>query len=362
MQHTFVTLFDKNYLTRGLALYNSLEKKCPAFILYILAMDIETGTWIKENIQSIKKNIIVINLIDIENCYPELKRLKNERNRAEYCWTLTPYSIQYVLKKYKTSACTYLDSDIYFFNSPDLIINEVKKQSVIITEHNYTPRYDQSEISGKYCVQFMYFKNNEDGNKVLEWWRKRCKEWCLSKPENGKFGDQKYLDDWITRFDCIYVPTMAGAGLAPWNIQKYNIKKDKDILYVQDKITQKKEELIFYHFHGLKEYKTANNAVVWYLTEYELAALDKTALYTPYIKLLQNLNKQIPEHLKYSPNIIFDKPISNLKIIIKILKNFVKSFLFISKFKAIKQEYYAERINKQRKFYIPNIIIDNIQK
>jgi hypothetical protein len=336
--HTFVTLFDKNYLTRGLALYTSLEKNCTEFILYILAMDTETEKWLKNNIQVKADNISVIGLNDIENFYPELKKIKTERNRAEYCWTLTPYSIQYVLKQYKTSACTYLDADIYFFNSPDLIFTETKKLSVIITEHNYTPRYDLTEISGKYCVQFMYFKNNKPGNEVLEWWRKRCEEWCFSKSENGKFGDQKYLDDWTTRFKCVHVSYHAGAGLAPWNIQKYDISKCNTVLYMQDKITQKKEELIFYHYHGLKEYKTFTNKEFWHLTGYDLTEQDKNLLYTPYIDILRNFNKMLPDELKYSPVITSDKPISNLKIIIRLLKNCIKSFFFISRYKELKQE------------------------
>ena len=351
MQHTFVTLFDKNYLTRGLALYNSLEIHCSSFFLYVLAMDTETENWLKNNIKATSNNISVINLNDIENFYPELKRLKNERSRAEYCWTLTPYSIQYVLKKYKSSACTYLDSDIYFFNSPNLIIEKRKKQSVIITEHNYTPRYDQTETSGKYCVQFMYFKNNKPGNEVLEWWRKRCEEWCFFKQEDGKFGDQKYLDDWITRFDCIYVPTIAGAGLAPWNIQKYNIKKDKDTLYVQNKITQKKEELIFYHFHDLKEYKTIKNAAIWYLGQYDLTELNKTLLYKPYIQLLEKLNKKIPKDMKYLPKIILNKPTSNFKIIIRLLKSCIKSFFFVSRFKELKQKIQTEEKKATLQYY-----------
>ncbi len=46
----------------------------------------------------------------------------------------------------------------------------------------------------------MTFKRN-DGELVRSWWEERCLEWCYARFEDGKFGDQKYLDDWTSRFN-----------------------------------------------------------------------------------------------------------------------------------------------------------------
>ena len=33
------------------------------------------------------------------------------------------------------------------------------------------------------------------GLKALKWWRDRCLEWCYARIEDGKFGDQFYIED-----------------------------------------------------------------------------------------------------------------------------------------------------------------------
>jgi hypothetical protein len=95
------------------------------------------------------------------------------------------------------------------------------KKSVLITDHNYAPEYDQSSTSGQYCVQFVTFIRN-NGENVRKWWENRCLEWCFNRFEDGKFGDQKYLDDWDTRFcDQVHVLQDKELILAPWNAIRF---------------------------------------------------------------------------------------------------------------------------------------------
>lgn len=249
----YVTLFDSHYLLRGLALYDSLCANTENFILYIIAFDEECYHKLKQ-LNLVNAHIVSLDEFEDE----ELLSVKEDRSKGEYCWTSTAKSILYVFKHTNCTDCTYLDSDIYFFNDPEILFSEIPDdKSVLITEHRYTDIYDQTQTSGKYCVQFMYFKNDYNGLKVLNWWKDRCIEWCYSIAEDGKLGDQKYLDDWMERFECVHELAHMGGAIAPWNIQQYCIYQEPDSSSVCffHQASEVNDKVIFYHFHRLEFFK-----------------------------------------------------------------------------------------------------------
>jgi hypothetical protein len=269
--YNYCTLFDSNYLTRGLAMYESLKKQSDKFHLYIFAFDDRSNELLRKlNLEF----VTVVSLKEFED--EELLALKDSRSAGEYCWTCTPSIIKYSIEKYNLESCTYLDADLYFFSNPAILIEEMGEESVLITEHRYTPEYDYSATSGIYCVQFMTFKNDKNGMKVLNWWRDACNKWCYARFEDGKFGDQKYLDDWTTRFEGVHELQHLGGGVAPWNIQQYDI----DNLEF---------ELVFYHFHNFKF--LPDDKVD--LGIYRFGKNDIKIFYKPYIKHLQKIAQEL---------------------------------------------------------------------
>jgi len=283
----FCTLFNTNYLSRGLAMYQSLDSVCPAFHLYAFAFDDDCYTYLKANPLP---HLTTISLQDFES--PALLSIKPTRSMAEYCWTSTPFTILYCLQQYNLTACTYLDADMIFYNDPAILIEEMGDKSVLISEHRYPKIYDQSWYSGIYCVQFMCFRNNEDGLKVLNWWKDRCLEWCYGRLEDGKFGDQKYLDDWTTRFDCVHVMQHRGGGLAPWNLMLYDFI-NKSGLQLTDKKNHTHYKVIFYHFHGVQFFTDIKFSLAGPL--YEIGAEIKKLFYFPYINNLMQIAEDIKQ-------------------------------------------------------------------
>lgn len=273
----YCTLFNRSYISNGLVLYNSMIKNSKNhFNLYVLAMDSYTFDYFQN--ESFP-NLTCINLCDFEN--KDLLDVKGTRTFGEYCWTCTPSLISYCLKKYSLDYCIYLDADLYFFNDPLIVWNEMPvDSSILLTNHNYHPIYDNRFSNGLYCVQYLGFKNDKNGLIALNWWKKSCIEWCYSYLDNNRFGDQKYLDDWLTRFNGIYIVENKGAGLAPWNLELFDLVQENEPILI-DKITRQKYKLIFYHFHGFKIFKNKVR-----LTEYSYIISNNflNYIYKPYIK------------------------------------------------------------------------------
>ena len=314
----FCTLFDSNYLSRGLAMYHSLVNTGIEFHLYIFSFDARSEYILKKLNYF---NITVVSLVEFEN--KRLLEVKPSRSRAEYCWTCTPATILHVFDNFAVDNCTYIDADLYFYNSPQVLFDEMGDFSVLITEHRYTPKYDRTEKSGKYCVQFMTIKKDVRGLKVLNWWMDACIEWCYDRYEDGKFGDQKYLDNWTKQFEGVHELQHLGGGMAPWNIQQYEVvNNDNGKLVFEESISKNKFDAVFFHYHYVRFYKNDLVDLGWLY----LPTKSISVLYTGYIgklddsiKLIQTIDVDFKENLR--PFSIFDAEgfKGKLKVVVKLI-------------------------------------------
>ncbi len=282
----FVTLFNSNYLSRGLVMYQSLLKHCPHFHLYVIAFDDITFDYFQKNPH---KNLTAISLTQFED--EKLISIKSTRSASEYCWTCTASTVLYCLQKFELNHCVYIDADLCFYSNPQVLFNEWGDKSVLITEHRYNTENDQSLISGIYCVQFVGFKNDVIGIEALTYWRNACIDWCYARAENGKFGDQKYLDDWTTRFNSVHVLQHLGGGIAPWNLQQYDFRLEQNKYIGIQKSTGKKFEAVFFHFHGVKFFE--NDIVSFAPSQYQIDKSKIKLFYNPYVRELVKSNIEV---------------------------------------------------------------------
>ena len=236
----FVTLFDSNFLPMGMTLYDSLITYAQPFHLWILCMD----EMVEKQLKQISLSYVtLISLKEIET--QDLLAVKSGRTLSEYCWTLTPFTPQAVFDREATiERVTYLDADVFFFDDPRILLNELSKSGkhVLITEHAYAPEYNYwLPLSGRFCVQFTTFRRTLQAAKIMKWWQDKCLEWCFARFEDGKFGDQKYLDLWPDLFSKeVHILKQVNRTLAPWNVR-----------YFTNRINENQNP-VFFHFHNLR--------------------------------------------------------------------------------------------------------------
>lgn len=242
----FCTLFDRNYLVRGISLVESLRKHQPgAFTLFVVCLD-EITRILLEKLRL--DNVVTVPLHGIEQGDMGLREAKKNRSLVEYYWTLTPCIVLWLLENYREiDLITYVDADMFYFSSPEPLFEEMGACSVMIHEHRFSPNFAHldMEMFGRYNVGMIVFRNDAVGLRVLKKWREQCLHWCYQKVEDGKFGDQVYLNDWPERYEKIHVLQHVGGGVAPWNHDQYAFRSQNEQVLVDGK------PLIFYHFHSL---------------------------------------------------------------------------------------------------------------
>lgn len=312
MEQIYCTLFDSNYLDKGIVLYKSMCEHLGDFKLYVFAFNDKCCEILNNENFS---NMTVIPLSQFET--PELLKVKAERSSAEYCWTCTPWTIKHVLEKYNENCCTYIDADMMFFSSPQYIFDDMKQKncSTLIIPHRFDPNDKKAmkheKLVGKYCVEFNTFFNDDNGSAALDWWAQSCLDWCFYTPDitNGRYGDQKYLEEFEQRFDGVYVCDEYGVGIAPWNTKQLKLsEKSNGKNYIEVLRTGKQYPIVICHFASITFLSEHLVNVGSGIKDSKLRDL----LYGTYMKAIREERKYLKE--KYGLGLYIRRKVTNNKL------------------------------------------------
>jgi hypothetical protein len=238
MPRAYCTVFDRNYAARALALHRSLERHDGDFRLFAACMDSEAKDLLDRLALS---SLVTIGIDELERWDGELAQARPSRTAVEYAWTAVPAACRLVLDR--EPSVTYLDADVFLFSSPQPLHDELGDGSILLVPHRMDP---QEELAyGRFNVGWITIRRDENGLGALDWWRERCLEWCHARVEPGRFGDQKYLDEWPRSFGGVRVSSNPGAGLGPWNQTRHVIAARDGTL------TADGRPVVFFHYSGL---------------------------------------------------------------------------------------------------------------
>ncbi len=242
----YCTYFDHNYLSRGLALGRSLQRHATGSRLWVLCL---SEACHQALLALDLPGIIPVRLADFEAADPEVAATRADRSTIEYYFTCTPAWMLFVLAREADAEwVTYLDGDLFFFQSPEIIYDELEDAAVAIIPHRYPPKLARLRKFGTYNVGWVGARNDSDGIAVIRWWREKCIEWCHDVVDGDRFADQGYLDSFPRLFSRAGIIENVGANLAPWNIGNYRIEFRGDRVLI-DAIYP----LVFFHFQGLRK-------------------------------------------------------------------------------------------------------------
>ena len=241
----YCTAFDSNYLCRGLALWQSLRAVAAEAQLWVCCLDQSTEDVLT---RLALPGVSVFGVAQVEDRYSALLRVKATRSRIEYYFTLTPSVVRFALEEARDAVqVTYLDADLYFFADPEPLFQELAaaKGSVGIIAHRFPERLKDREKYGIYNVGWLTFARDDRGLACLDDWQRRCIDWCYARVEDGRFADQKYLDDWPARFAGVVPLQHKGANVALWNLDGAEVTASGGKPVING------VPLLFYHFHAI---------------------------------------------------------------------------------------------------------------
>ncbi len=283
----YCTYFDHNYLPRGLALHQSLQQHAPGARLWVLCLSEACyRTLTALNLP----NLVARRLADFEAADPQVAATRPTRSVIEYYFTCSAAWMLHVLEKeHDVEWVTYLDSDLFFFASPEPIYEEMTGASFGIIPHHFT-RPNKARIRfGTYNVGWVSVRNCDEGVAALRWWRERCIEWChdFVDAEGGRFADQRYLDRLPRMFPKVHVIEHLGANLAPWNFAQRQLDWRDGSIWIDGRY-----ELLFFHFHGVKrEGRYYFNSHRTFHAPFP--ALMRRHIYEPYVAVLAGAEAQV---------------------------------------------------------------------
>ncbi len=277
--------------------------------------------------------IQLIALDEFERGDESLLGAKQNRSLLEYYFTCTPSLPLFILRNHpQVDLITYLDADLFFYSDPSPLFAQMGVESVAIIGHRFPQSLQHLHALGIYNVGWLSFRRDEHAHQCLSWWRERCNEWCCDHPDNGRFADQKYLDDWPTRFKGVIVLLHKGANLAPWNLANHQLKLKAKRPWVED------QPLIFFHFHSLR--RITERLFDTNLAHYNVAlsAFVRREIYAPYLRTLQEIEqldlgalevRKRPESLVRHANAArpCTSPLRDLLNKVRITRTFVKGLM-----------------------------------
>lgn len=229
------------YLHKALILADSISENTN-FRLNIFLFD-------KKREIQLKQDNVFLHWIEDLNV-PNYLHLAFKYDIIEFSTSLKPYITIWLLKKF--DKVIFFDPDILIFTSIKIILEDLNKNSILLTPHYTTPQSDELNESdtgmmrfGSFNLGFYGVRKSTQSLSFLNWWSNRCINLCYMESQFGLSTDQKWVSIAPCFFDDLNISFNLGYNVAAWNSWERKIIKDSKGIYY---VNSHESPLIFFHY------------------------------------------------------------------------------------------------------------------
>jgi hypothetical protein len=281
----YCTIFDCAYLSRALALHESLLRASPRARLAFFCVDDKASELLAR--MALDRALIVPHAAFGNG---PLEQARVTRSRAEYCWTCKPFALLHLAHAVPDAGwVVYVDTDMLFYGDPDAALPGPESHW-LITPHNFHPAFEMyASTAGLHNAGYFAMRNSEKGKATVRWWAERCIESCNVTSTELIYADQKYLDRLASLFPFGGSSEHPGLNAAPWNLERYRLTSMGGGPLVDGK------PLLLYHFQALRI--LSDRLVDLYAGNRRIGAQARELIYRPYLDALRRACARLQKEL-----------------------------------------------------------------
>ncbi|NUN64585.1 glycosyl transferase [Pseudanabaena biceps] len=269
--HVF-TSCNNCYIPKARVLATSIKKFHPELQFHLILSDTLPAF---VNIEDEPfDSIILIEELEI----PNLKQWVFKHSVVETCTAVKGIAFQEIFKRYECDRIIFLDPDTAIFSPLDELLQQFEHGSILITPHQLEPEESEEAVvdneicflrHGVFNLGFLGVKNSPQGREFLNWWSKRCLDFCYDDTANGLFTDQRWIDLVPSFYDQVIILRNPAYNVANWNLTNRNLTGN-----LQEGVFVNGIPLSFYHFSSSQiimqeKHKVINSVVSLLLDWYQ---------------------------------------------------------------------------------------------
>jgi glycosyltransferase involved in cell wall biosynthesis len=237
------TIVAKNYLAHARVLADSFLQHNPGGACSVLVIDDFEG-YFDPGAESFE----VLTPADVG--VDDFDLMAGIYDVLELSTAVKPWLLAHLLTR--DQRVVYLDPDIEVFDRLDEIDELIGQHRLVLTPHSTEPLPSDGKrptptdilVAGAYNLGFIGLGRGADADSLLGWWAERLRKDCRSRPEQGLFVDQRWVDLVPGIVSDHHILRDPGYNVAYWNLPSRRLERQGEGYEVNGR------PLRFFHFSG----------------------------------------------------------------------------------------------------------------